>query len=92
MLIDLKWKPVKPKGSNGWWQIVLKKNASYDIASVYGFDAAEKAAIIAQTPNMYKFICRLYKSGKMPDKFKEEAEKLFDTVDSIRGNVNRGAE
>lgn len=81
-IIKLKWKAVKPKASTGW-KIVLAKNKHYDIASVYGFNAAKKAAVIAQTPNMYKLICRLYNSGKMPDKFKEEAEKIIDAVESI---------
>ena len=83
-VLKLKWKAVKPKGSNGWREIVLVKNKNYDIATVYGFNSAEKAAVIAQTPNMYKLICRLYNSGKMPDKFKEEAEKIIDAVESIK--------
>ncbi len=82
--LKLKWKAVKPKGSNGWWNIVLAKNKNHEIATAYGFTAAEKAAAIAQTPNMYKFICRLYSSGKMPNKFKEEAEKIIDAVESIK--------
>lgn len=83
-ILKRKWKAIKPKESNGWWQVVLARNPEHELVSTFGFDAAEVAAVVAQTPDMYKLICRLYNSGKMPDKFKEAAEKIIDAVEMVQ--------
>ena len=83
-VLKYKWKAIMPKESNGWWEVVLARRPEHELVSAYGFDAAKVAAVVAQTPDMYKLICRLYNSGKMPDKFKEAAEKIIDAVEMVQ--------
>ena len=47
-ILKRKQKAIKPKKSNGWWEVVLARNPEHEIVTAYGFDA-EKAAHIAVT-------------------------------------------